>query len=380
MKLRRALAILILLAVAILPVAAAPAVVTGDVYAGAMWDMAQGFNGYADMNVYIKAQVDDFNYVYVNFGRALMTYSAAFNATANSAYEVINNQYMYATTDWAKFFALDKALVGTLTGGFYYYGTAAYSSKLAAAWPRIGYRTTANNWVLMAQVGVPALAGVRLTVAPVIFTAAGAPYAFSYDFAAVPYLNLKLSDTMTANVDLGYFQGKRNLTATTNNLGYFDAEGDFTMTAGMLKIEAGAGIELDLATNGPFQYCVTGRGTFYLDDKKVTFVQGAAGVRGTFTSTAATTFPLDRVEINFQGTFLPLVDILECVTLDLSSTTAPFRSADTCFRFNLGVMDLNVGYLYGNNAGAVWGSQNLPANTTTGAAGGGAYCRLYWPF
>jgi len=370
MKLRRALAILALLAVAILPVAAAPATVTGDVYTGAMWDLGTGYNAYADWNVYVTAQTDDWNKIYINFGRALQTYSAAFNATANSVYENVNNQYVYANLDLAKYFAMDKQLVLQLSGGYYYYGTAAYASKLALAYPRIAYRyTTAPNWVTYIQVGVPALAGLKFAIAPVAFSATGTPYANTNDFIVVPYLNLNLGGGMTANADASYYANKK----TDLSKGVITAEGDFTYAAGALKIEAGTGIDVDLTAN-TFQYMVSARGTFYLDEKaKTTFVQGAAGVRGTVgLVSTVTTYPVDRVEINFQGTFLPLVDILECVSLDLTSTTAPFRSADTCVRFNFGNTDINVGYLYGNNVGAVWGSQNLP--------NGGVYLRTYFPF
>jgi len=386
MKLRRALAILALLAVAILPVAAAPAVVSGDVYSqittdGTLWNM------YGDWNVYVTAQTDDWNKIYINFGRALQTnagYSSAANTIANTVaavvYEEVNNQYAYGLVDISKFFAMDKVLLGQLMGGYYYTATAAYSSKLFAAYPRVAYRyTSAPDWWMQVQVGLPGVAGVKFGITPIDYAPATNSYSLQNDFIVIPYLNLNLGNGMTANVDASYFGNKKADLAK----GVLTAEGDFTMLAAPLKIEAGAGIDIDLNGN-TFQYCVTGRGTFYLDDKMTTFVQGAVGLRGTFgLVSTVTTYAVDRVEINAQATFLPLVDILECATLDLTSTTAPFRSADTAVRINIGATDLYVGYVYTTvNGGNVWSSAILPTpvNGAATTATGGAYVKMYVPF
>jgi len=379
MKLRRALAILAFFAVAILPVAAAPAVMTGDIYTGWITD-GTNWNGYVDWNAYVKAQIDDFTNIYINFGRALQAYEtvSAAGVTSHSQYEQVNNQYLYANTDLAKFFALDKSLVLILQEGYYYYGTAAYASKLVLAYPRIAYRyTTAPNWVLYAQVGLPApmAAGIKFAVAPVAFTYVGQPFAFTNDWIVVPYANLNLGGGMTTNIDASYYQNKN----ATLGKGVITAEADFNYNVAPIKIEAGAGIDVDLspAAGATTMYMVSARGTYYLDDKSTTYVQAAAGIRGTFTAVTSTTYPLDRVEINFQGTFIPQVDILECVSLDLTSTTAPFRSADTCVRMKAGLLQVNVGYLYGNNVGSVWGSANF---TPASSGPGGAYIRIYAPF
>jgi len=371
MKLRRALAILALLVVAILPVAAAPLAFTGDIYTGFISD-GTNWNGYVDWNLYAKAQVDDWTNVYVNFGRSLQNYITV-SATAvqtPAAYEEVNNQYLYANTDLAKFFALDKALVLTVMEGYYYTATGAYASKLVLAWPRVAYRyTTAPNWWMQVQVGLPApmAAGVKFGVAPFVVTYVGAPFAFNNDWIVVPYANLNLGGGMTVDVDASYYQNKN----ATLGKGVMTAEGSFTMVAAPLKIEAGAGIDLDL-NSSLFMYMASARGTFNLDDKGTPFVQGAAGIRGSFPATG-TSYVVDNVEIDLQATLLPTVDILECVSLNLASTTAPFRSSDTCVRIKVGTIQYNIGYLYGANVGSVWGSANLLPN-------GGAYVRVYAPF
>jgi len=381
MKLRRALAILALLAVAILPVAAAPAAVTGDIYTGWITD-GTNWNGYVDWNLYVKAQVDDFTNIYINFGRALQAYETVSVAgvVSHSQFEEVNNQYLYANTDLAKFFGLDKVLVLILQPGYTYWGTAAYSNKASnLSYTRLARWTNAAsaNWGVFAQVGIPGnyAAGLKFAIAPVAFTYVGQPFAFTNDWIAIPYATLNLGGGMTADVEASYWQAKN----ATLGKGIITADADFNYSVAPIKIEVGAGVDMDLspAAGATTMYMAALRGTYYLDDKSTTFVQLAAGIRGTFTAVPATTYALDRVEINFQGTFLPQMDLLETISLDPTSATAAFRSADTCVRLKAGILQVNLGYLYGNNVGSVWGSANF---TPASSGPGGAYIRVYAPF
>jgi len=389
MKLRRALAILALFAVAILPVAAAPAVVSGTGYTGFLTD-GTNFMTYADMDILVKATVDDFNTFYLNIGRALLTYPATVGATATSGAENVNFQVMYNTTDIAKFFALEKIVTLKLDAGYYYTVTASYMSKTLGGLVNVGsISTTGYNWWMQATAALPGLGGVKFGVAPVALgNAATTLNAFNNDWIVVGYTNLALGGGMTVDADFCYSQNKNaNL-----GQGLVMAEAAFNMDMGMLLINSGAGLQYNLAANHtmPLMYGATAKGTFYLDDKKTTFVGGAAGIRGT------TLDALERVEVDAFVTPIPLIDLMTAVCFDLRAvtTTANGLAAtlknnmrlDACARLNLGVYDLYIGFMmpsttatYTANIGTTWGGTTMVGSATNPSASQ-AYVKFVMPF
>jgi len=364
MKLQRALAILALLAVAILPVAAAPAVVTGDVYTEAITD-GTNWNAYADWNVYVNAAMDDWSVVYLNIGRQYQSFISTGTTAVNV--ENINLQYMYGKTNLAKFFALDKMLTLNVLGGYYYTTNGAYENKdMFDSAVRLRQRTTESNWWMEVQAGLPGLFTLKAGVAPVVIPAniTGTTtnynaFAFSNDWEVVGYTNQAIPGLGTIDAEVGY---KANKQFTSGNpaldKGIFLLDADAVLTFGALKATVGLGMEYDLsltaaATVSPLTYGATARATYYLDDKSTTWAGAGFGVKG-YPSATDATYALRYVEIDVFCTPLPIIDIKNCTQLDLAGTAGGLRSLDTMINFNIGTAtDLAVGYLYSvgvNNA------------------------------
>jgi len=362
MKLRRALAILAFLAVAILPVvaadapAAAPAfvpttVVTGDLYSEAITD-GTVWGVYGDWNIYINAAMDACNNFYINFGRKLYSAASFNDKTATTALpveftsELVNLQYMYAKSDVAKFFAMEKMLTLNILGGYYYTTGNAYENKdMTDSWVRLRQRTTESNWWLEAQLGLPGLFVAKAGIAPVSISSANyTAFSFTNDWMALVQTNQTIPDLGTFDAEVGYYGNKQAIDVG----GVLFVDGDAVINAGMLKASVGAGIEYNVKSSA-FTYGATARATYYLDDKKTTFAGAGFGVKGTPTATT-TNAAFSNIEIDVFCTPIAMIDIKNCTELDLASSLNVLRSCDTAICVNLGSMtDLYVGYLISNN-------------------------------
>jgi hypothetical protein len=183
MKLRRALAVLVLLAFAVIPVMADPAVVTGDVYINAMTDlgignlatptvMTQAFYGYT--NLYVKANVSPWisttYWLYYYMGYPVQDYVINATTLPSTAWLISPNIFAYATIDLTKPFGIDPALVDEqILGGNYGSWDNAYCNMTAGGYEDVSYAGAAGNgydWTIQSVTNIVKDYYVKFAIAP----------------------------------------------------------------------------------------------------------------------------------------------------------------------------------------------------------------------
>jgi len=435
MKLRRVLAILAFVAVAILPVAAAPAVVTGNVYGEAITDFANHVGAYGTINVYINASPDDWNTLYVDIGRQLVSYvspDVVAASTGNMDIENVAILYAYGKSNVAKFFNLDKSLIANLYAGYYYSLTGNYENTgMFDTWVRVRQGTNGNgnpDWFMQAELGLPGIATLKAAVRPLNYQAdvqgtttlynntRQLAFGFTNDWLLLAYTNQTIPNLGTFDAEVAYYANGQLDSVTKDPLldkGIILVDGDVQLTMGLLKVTCGLGFEYNLATaakatllatDSPFDYGVTLRGTYYLDDKKTTFAGAGFGIKG-YPQATVSGYAFRSIEIDAFCTPIALIDIKACAEIDMAdgSTVASsviwngsapgLRSLDTAVCFNIGTsLDLYVGFLYNNtvNNGAdgtfydastfFTAKYDAVAKKYTNTYYSGPYIKFYWVF
>jgi hypothetical protein len=348
-----------------LPLMAAPIVVTGDVTAGFITDFGTNTGYVAGMDLYFNATVDDFNTASVTIARSLQTAVGqvdfvAGTTTTGSTEDVILTAASI-TSKLGVFLKADpKMFAWTLTGGYTSAGDNAYVSQSAYGLEDISSAATATTWMVSTTFTFANILNLKIGLAPLTLTSSVAQ-----DLIVGVYMAPALGTMGTLSAEV-FYDANANNTGTNFAQGTVVADAKLALTPVKdLTIAVGAGLNVQLQTSD-IHIGASLKGTYgTLGNLAVGFLTGTLASDSTL------------IGISAQVTPMPVLDILVGVKLDLTSTApSAFHSADIAARFNIGAMDIYVGYLIGSGVNAqtvLWAPVSLTNN-------GGLYVKLVMSF
>jgi hypothetical protein len=339
----------------VLPLAAAPAAVTGDMTVGWIGDFGTttGFTG--DVNIYVKAAVDDYNSVAVTVGRALKTFVTAADFTAETvttaAFEDMVLDALTLTTDVGKFLKIDPKMVAwTVTTGYTSSADNSYISQSGYGVEDVGGVGTATAWEAWTWFKFVDLVQVKFGIVPTTIISGG-----TVDMIVGAYLSKALGTIGTLNAEVFW----DNL----DEIVEFDTRFDLT-PAKDLTIGIGAGVKYDITAPASYMIGASLKGKYG--------TMGDLAVGFDYASAAA-----DYLAAQLTISALQPFDIYAGLKLDLSGGGATvFHSADIAAKLNLGAADIYVGYSLGNGVVAPtvrWAPVALGLD-------GGLYVKFYTAF
>jgi len=413
MKLRRALAVLVLLAFAVIPVMADPAVVTGDIYTNFITDLGvtsavagvtqvTGVGYYGYTNLYVKAAVSP----WINTVYWLYFYVGNKNQDLVIGTTVPDTKWFQfpsiieadATIDLTKPFGIDPAqLDNVLKMGFYGSWDNAYCNMTAGGYEDVsiagvGHTGGGYDWYMSNLLTVAKDFNFKFAIAP---------------RSAWPAVDMFVGAYATPNLGFGTLRAELfyDTALRSDWMGQVQANGRIEIPMGTdgSAVWAGAGFLYDLnptlntATTQQWKFAVTGK---YLMGTLVNVAASLWGNSLDIVDGASYTVYVTPIVTLMDGKGADgKVDASKVVTIDLcASGKLSFESntvrsvaakqliqgLDTAARVNIGNADIYLGYLFTNvAAGAIWGpnatgvqgSTAMPALTN-----GGLYVRYYQPF
>jgi len=427
MKLRRALAILVLLGFAVVPMMADPAVVTGDVYMGTVWDLGKtssviatasqvtGTGVYGYTNLYVKANVSPFitttYWLYFYVGNKNQDLVIGTTLPDTKWFQFPSIIAAYAVIDLTKPFGIDPAtLDDTLLVGFYgawdngyslmgFYNS--YSDVSVAGAAGQGY-----DWTLSNTLNIAKDYYVKFAVAPRSLSTG--PVTTNSVFT-----DMIVGAYATPNLGFGTVRAEvfYDTNFRTDLMGVFIADGRVEIPLGTdgTAVWVGGGFNYDLSPATATAITVLGSTTQqykWMASGKVFVganINAAVGVWGNnwdMLDGAEYTAYVNNLAVLVDGKGADgKVDANKVVSVDLcfegklSFESYSYRTAaaktliqhlDQAVRLNLGTADLYLGYLYTDVAGgAAWGANVSTAQTSTNftaLTNGGLYVRCYIPF
>lgn len=395
---RRALAVVVLLALAIVPVMAAPAVVTGSAITGFTTDFTTtGF--YANPYVDIKATVSPWIATTVRL-YYYMTYTTLNGVTGTSTVPVAPLTattvlpmvyYAYSDINVTQPFGIDpKQFDLLLTAGYHSVGDNGYSNQTYSSGGDVSASAVGLDWILMGTAKVADMVWIKAAVAPRSYATP------NYFFGAY----------MTPTMGAGQLKAELFYDSNSKAVG---TPGVVSATAAYVlnldKVSAltpAFGFKYDLSTPNTNAWAWQVSAKYATGTALTTGFNVAVGAWGNqlgpFTGVEATAYITPVVfntGVSKDKDGKEVTDAQKFVSLDICSnvralfypTTADtLQGWDNALRINIGTADIYVGYAYTTAAAKylAWGTNAYfaqgSATATFPVVAGGAYVRFVAPF
>jgi hypothetical protein len=394
MKLRRALAVLVLLAAIVIPVTAAPAVVTGGLYSGFTTDGTNvGYYGYPYLyaNATVSPWISTTFMLYYYMGYVAQDGYTTTDTPITSWLQFPTIYYAHVNIDMTQPFGIDAKMFNfVLNAGYNSTGDNGYDI-LTASYP--GYISSAGaglDWVLTGTAKLVDLLYFKGGVAPRSIPSAPNYWFGAYATPAVGPGTLKAEAFYDSN------------SKAAGTLGFMTVTGQYVLPMGTDTITAPAfGFRYYLNDNS-WQYTVSAK---YVQGS-YPFVNVAAEVWGTSVYAlygADATIYVTPVVFNDGKSKdkdgKEVVDANAAVSLDICSNlkfffyngaTTNIPQIEVAGRLNIGTADVYVGYCATTVGTYTWGGNIVMAQGATFTSGttptvaalqnGGAYIRVYLPW